>query len=67
MLRPAILWNDQRTGAQCDEIREMMGGKAHLIAVTGNDALTGFTAPKILWVRENEPEVYARIGPIPAA
>ncbi len=62
VLRPAILWNDQRTGAQCDEIRAMMGGKAHLIAVTGNDALTGFTAPKILWVRENEPEVYARTG-----
>ncbi|HYU41328.1 MAG TPA: xylulokinase [Vicinamibacteria bacterium] len=60
VLRPAILWNDQRTGAQCDEIRARMGGRARLVQVTGNDALTGFTAPKILWVRENEPEVYAR-------
>jgi xylulokinase len=60
VLRPAILWNDQRTGAQCDEIRALMGGKSHLVEVTGNDALTGFTAPKILWVRENEPDVYAQ-------
>jgi len=59
VLRPAILWNDQRTGAQCDEIRQRLG-KARLIQLTGNDALTGFTAPKILWVREHEPEVYAR-------
>jgi xylulokinase len=60
VLRPAILWNDQRTGAQCDEIRARVG-RARLIALTGNDALTGFTAPKILWVREHEPEIYARI------
>jgi xylulokinase len=60
VLRPAILWNDQRTGAQCDEIRARVG-RARLIQVTGNDALTGFTAPKILWVREHEPEVYARM------
>ncbi|MEJ5312250.1 MAG: xylulokinase [Anaerolineae bacterium] len=59
VLRPAILWNDQRTGAQCDEIRARVG-KARFIQITGNDALTGFTAPKILWVRENEPEIYAR-------
>ena len=58
-LRPAILWNDQRTGAQCDEIRARVG-KERLIQITGNDALTGFTAPKILWVQENEPEVFAR-------
>ncbi len=63
VLRPAILWNDQRTGAQCDEIRRRLG-RAHLIQVTGNDALTGFTAPKILWVQENEPEVYARVAHI---
>ena len=63
VLRPAILWNDQRTAAQCDEIRARLG-KAHLIQVTGNDALTGFTAPKILWVQENEPEVYARVAHI---
>jgi xylulokinase len=60
VLRPAILWNDQRTGAQCDEIRARMGGRAALVRTTGNDALTGFTAPKILWVREHEPEVYAK-------
>jgi xylulokinase len=60
VLRPAILWNDQRTGAECDEIRRRMG-RSRLISVTGNDALTGFTAPKILWVREHEPEVYARV------
>ena len=59
VLRPAILWNDQRTGAQCDEMRSRLG-KAHLIQITGNDALTGFTAPKILWVQQNEAEIYAR-------
>jgi xylulokinase len=59
VLRPAILWNDQRTGAQCDEMRTRLG-KEHLIQITGNDALTGFTAPKILWVQQNEPEIYAR-------
>ncbi len=60
VLRPAILWNDQRTGAQCNEIRDRMGGRERLVRITGNDALTGFTAPKILWVREHEPEVYSR-------
>jgi xylulokinase len=59
VLRPAILWNDQRCGAQCDEMRARLG-KEHLIQITGNDALTGFTAPKILWVQQNEPEIYAR-------
>ena len=59
VLRPAILWNDQRTQAQCDEIRNRLG-KENLIQITGNDALTGFTAPKILWVQEEEPEIYAQ-------
>jgi xylulokinase len=59
ILRPAILWNDQRTQAQCDEIHRRVG-KEKFIRITGNVALTGFTAPKILWVQENEPEVYAR-------
>lgn len=63
VLRPSILWNDQRTQAQCDEIRARLG-KQRLIQLTGNDALTGFTAPKILWVREHEPEVYAKIAHI---
>ena len=58
ILRPAILWSDQRTGPQCETIRQRLG-KNRLIALTGNDALTGFTAPKILWVREHEPQVYA--------
>jgi xylulokinase len=60
VLRPAILWNDQRTQAECDEIRELVG-RDRLISVTGNDALTGFTAPKILWVARNEPEIYENI------
>jgi xylulokinase len=59
VLRPAILWNDQRTGAQCDEIRAKIG-KEKFIRITGNDALTGFTAPKILWVKENEPVVFKK-------
>ena len=59
VLRPAILWNDQRTQPQCDAIHARMG-KEKFIQITGNVALTGFTAPKILWVKENEPEVYAR-------
>lgn len=63
VLRPAILWNDQRTQAQCDEIRARLG-KERLIQLTGNDALTGFTAPKILWVQQNEPEIYGRIAHI---
>lgn len=63
VLRPAILWNDQRTAAECDEIRERVG-RERLISITGNDALTGFTAPKILWVRNHEPDVYARVAQI---
>jgi xylulokinase len=59
-LRPAILWNDQRTAAECAEIEERVGLE-RLIALTGNRALTGFTAPKLLWLRRHEPEVYARI------
>jgi xylulokinase len=60
VLRPAILWNDQRTGAECAEIEERVGLE-RLIALTGNRALTGFTAPKLLWLRRHEPETYARI------
>lgn len=58
-LRPAILWNDQRTQTQCDEIHARIG-RERFIQITGNKALTGFTAPKILWVHQEEPEVYAR-------
>ncbi|MFZ5910192.1 MAG: xylulokinase [Chloroflexota bacterium] len=59
VLRPAILWNDQRTGPQCDAIRLKLG-RERLIQITGNDALTGFTAPKILWVQEHEPKIWKR-------
>jgi xylulokinase len=60
VLRPAILWNDQRTAAECAEIEERVG-LTRLIELTGNRALTGFTAPKLLWLRRHEPETYARI------
>ena len=59
VLRPAILWNDQRTQSQCDEIHQIVG-RERFIQITGNVALTGFTAPKILWVKENEPDVFAK-------
>jgi xylulokinase len=61
VLRPAILWNDQRTAAECAEIEERVGLE-RLIELTGNRALTGFTAPKLLWVRKHEPEVWSRIA-----
>ena len=60
VLRPAILWNDQRTATECAEIEERVGLE-RLISLTGNRALTGFTAPKLLWLRHHEPETYARI------
>ena len=63
VLRPALLWNDQRTGSQCDEIRARLG-RERLIQITGNDALTGFTAPKILWVQQEEPDIYRRVAHI---
>jgi xylulokinase len=60
VLRPAILWNDQRTAAECLEIERLVG-EERLLALTGNPALTGFTAPKLLWLRRHEPETYRRI------
>jgi xylulokinase len=60
VLRPAILWNDQRTAAECREIEDLVGPR-RLLELTGNPALTGFTAPKLLWLRRHEPETYARI------
>jgi xylulokinase len=63
VLRPAILWNDQRTSAECAEIEARIGLE-RLIQLTGNRALTGFTAPKILWLRRHEPDVYSRISRI---
>ena len=61
VLRPALLWNDQRTAAEATEIEERLGGLAGLVDATGNRALTGFTAPKLLWMERNEPELHAQI------
>ncbi len=61
VLRPAILWNDGRTGAECAEIERRIGLEG-LVARTGNRALTGFTAPKLLWLARHEPDVEARIA-----
>ena len=63
VIRPAILWNDGRTAAECAEIEERVGLE-RLIALTGNRALTGFTAPKLLWLRRHEPEAYGRIAKV---
>ena len=60
VIRPAILWNDQRTAAECEEITTRVGER-ELVELTGNRALTGFTAPKLLWMRGHEPDAYARI------
>ena len=59
VLRPAILWNDGRTAAECAEIEERIGFE-RLVELTGNRALAGFTAPKLLWVRRHEPDVWSR-------
>ncbi|NTU85253.1 MAG: xylulokinase, partial [Chloroflexales bacterium] len=61
VIRPAILWNDQRTAGACAEITALVGAE-RLIAITGNPALTGFQAPKIVWLRTEEPEHYARVA-----
>ena len=63
VIRPAILWNDQRTGAECAEIEQRIGLE-RLISLTGNRALPGFTAPKLLWLRRHEPDAYRRIARI---
>src|SRR5690349_18694030 len=60
VIRPAILWNDGRTQRQCEAIEQTVGLE-RLIALTGNRALAGFTAPKLLWLRDEEPEAFARI------
>ncbi len=59
VLRPSIIWCDQRTQAECDEITQRVGAR-RLIEITANPALTGFTASKILWVRNHQPEIYAK-------
>jgi xylulokinase len=60
VLRPAILWCDTRTTAQCRQIEEAVGGRPRLIQLACNPALEGFTLPKLIWVREHEPEVFER-------
>lgn len=59
VLRPSIIWCDQRTARECEEITARVGAE-RLVEITGNPALTGFTASKILWVRNNEPEIYKK-------
>lgn len=61
VIRPALLWNDQRTAAECDEIESRAGGRKALIRMVANPALTGFTAPKILWLRNNEKRNYSQL------
>jgi xylulokinase len=61
VIRPALLWNDQRTAAQCERITALVGA-GRLIELAGNPALTGFQAPKVLWLRDAEPEAYARLA-----
>ena len=62
VIRPAKLWCDTSTEAQCADIRTKLGGKEAVIALAGNDILAGFTAPKILWLKQNEPENFARLA-----
>ena len=61
VIRPALLWNDQRTEVQAEEITEMIG-RQRLVEITGNPALTGFQAPKVLWLRDQEPEHFERVA-----
>lgn len=63
VLRPAILWCDQRTQAECDWITQQAGA-SNLVKFIGNPVLTGFTAPKIVWLRNNEPEVYSKVSKV---
>ncbi len=62
VLRRAILWNDQRTGPQCERITARAGGLNGLLALTNNRMLPGYTGGKILWLRENEPRAYERMA-----
>jgi xylulokinase len=61
VIRPALLWNDQRTAAECAEIEEQVGGREALVRLVANPALTGFTAPKLLWLRKHEPDSWDRV------
>ncbi|MFZ5829472.1 MAG: xylulokinase [Planctomycetota bacterium] len=61
VIRRAILWNDQRTAAECAEIEQRAGGRKKLIKLVANPAMTGFTAPKILWLRNHEPKHFDKL------
>lgn len=61
-IRPALLWNDQRTARECAEIEAAVGGGEAIVRAVGNRALTGFTLPKLLWLKGNEPESYSRVA-----
>ncbi|MBE0477766.1 xylulokinase [Candidatus Aerophobetes bacterium] len=61
VLRPCILWNDQRSAPQCEQIYQLVGGEENLLRLSNNSMLPGYTAGKILWVRENEPHIYEKI------
>ena len=64
VIRRALLWNDQRTAAECEEIERRAGGRDELIRMVANPALTGFTAPKILWLRNHEPRAFAKTAKV---
>jgi len=64
VIRPAILWNDQRTITQCNAVYDMVGGIAGLLRYTNNRMLPGYTGGKVLWIRDNEPGCYERIHKI---
>ncbi len=61
-IHPALLWNDQRTATQCESIERAMGGRVAIVRAVGNAALPGFTLPKLLWLREHEPDAYSRLA-----
>jgi xylulokinase len=64
VIRRAILWNDQRTSAECREMEERVGGRANLIQLVANPAMTGFTAPKVLWLRNHEPKHFEKLAKV---
>jgi len=62
-LRPCIMWNDQRSYKECDEMMESIG-QSEVLRITGNPILAGFTAPKLRWVEKNEPEIFSKISKV---
>ncbi|MES2309696.1 MAG: xylulokinase [Verrucomicrobiota bacterium] len=64
VIRPAKLWCDTSTTSQCDQIRNHFKGREHLISLIGNDILPGFTAPKILWLKQNEPKNFKKLSQV---